>query len=107
MMTRTTTSLCVFALATAFFVGGCGDEPEKLVNKGGDTPCNEFTAQDPDKQRITVTKFLEQERGGEAPSTQDQTVDASIAAIKLMCTAQANPDTPIKKADLTGILVPK
>jgi acid stress chaperone HdeA len=34
-------------------------------------------------------------------------VDAAIASIELMCAAQANPDTPIKKADLTGIFVPK
>ncbi|GAA5079003.1 MULTISPECIES: hypothetical protein [Nocardia] len=106
-MTKTS-KLLVFASAAALLlVGGCGDEPEKLVNKGGDTPCSEFSAQDPDKQRITVTKFLEQERGGDAPPTQDRTVDAAIASIKLMCAAQANPDTPIKKADLTGILVPK
>ncbi|WP_405164945.1 hypothetical protein OG203_07485 [Nocardia sp. NBC_01499] len=102
-----TTKFFVFVLAVAFFIGGCGDEPKKLVNKGGSTPCTEFSAQDPDKQRITVTKFLEQERNGDTPTTQDATIDAAIASIKLMCAAQANPDTPINKADLTGILVPK
>ncbi|MGQ4600750.1 hypothetical protein [Nocardia sp. R6R-6] len=85
---------------------GCGDEPKKVVNKGGDTPCNEFVAQDPEKQRITTEKFLEQEREGNG-SPDAATVDAAITAIKLMCAAQANPDTPIRKADLTGVLVPK
>ncbi|WP_280490883.1 hypothetical protein [Nocardia asiatica] len=92
--------------ALAVAGGGCGDEPEKIVNKGGDTPCNEYVAQDADKQRVTTEKFLEQER--EDSGTPDaRTVDAAIAAIKLMCAAQANPDTPIRKADLTGIFVPK
>ncbi|MFE5475820.1 hypothetical protein ACWFRF_01195 [Nocardia sp. NPDC055165] len=31
----------------------------------------------------------------------------SVAAIDLMCGAQADPDTPIREADLTGVLVPK
>ncbi|WP_067472916.1 hypothetical protein [Nocardia amamiensis] len=94
--------LAVLAVCAA----GCGDEPKKVVNKGGDTPCNEFVAQDPDKQRITTEKFLEQEREGDG-TPDANTVDAAIAAIELMCAAQANPDTPIRKADLTGILVPK
>ncbi|MET7771928.1 hypothetical protein [Nocardia sp. NPDC005366] len=97
--------LAIAAVAVALSVTGC-DEAEKAVNKGGDTPCSEFVAQDQDKRRVTVTKFLEQESSGdEAPS--QQAVDASLAAIQLMCSAQANPDTPIREADLTGILVPK
>ncbi|MFC4374498.1 hypothetical protein ACFO5K_10325 [Nocardia halotolerans] len=84
---------------------GCS-EAEKAINKGGDTPCSEYTAQDADKKRTTVTKFLEQERGSDAQLDQN-TVDLSIAAIDLMCGAQANPDTPIREADLTGALVPK
>ncbi|MCP2289501.1 hypothetical protein ACFYT3_25360 [Nocardia amikacinitolerans] len=99
-------SLAAAALAsTAMLAAGCA-EAEKAVNKGGDTPCSEFVEQDADKKRTTVTKFLEQERSGqEAPD--DRMVDAAIASIELMCTAQANPDTPIRKADLTGIFVPK
>ncbi|MGK8522466.1 hypothetical protein ACRS6B_13315 [Nocardia asteroides] len=92
--------------ALAVGAGGCGDEPAKIVNKGGDTPCNEFVAQDAEKQRITTEKFLEQEREGDG-KPDATTVDAAIAAIELMCAAQANPDTPIRKADLTGIFVPK
>ncbi|WP_306362736.1 hypothetical protein [Nocardia sp. CC227C] len=32
------------------------------MSKGGDTPCSEFVAQDGEKQRVTVRKFLEQEQ---------------------------------------------
>ncbi|MEV6279541.1 hypothetical protein [Nocardia sp. NPDC051832] len=99
-----TTAAVAGLAAAALFAAGC-DEAEKAVNKGGETPCSEFTKQDKDKQRTTVAKFLEQEQGGDVPN--DQTVDRSLTAIELMCGAQANPDTPINKADLTGILVPK
>ncbi|WP_109524685.1 MULTISPECIES: hypothetical protein [Nocardia] len=99
------TTLLIVAAAVALGATGCA-EAEKAVNKGGDTPCSEFVAQDQDKRRVTVTKFLEQESSGDAaPSA--QSVDASLAAIQVMCSAQANPDTPIREADLTGILVPK
>lgn len=96
----------VVAAAAALFTSGC-DDAKKAVNAGGDTPCNEFVAQDKDKQRITVTKFLEQERSDKSAPTNDRAIDAAIASIELMCRAQANPDTPIRKADLTGIFVPK
>ncbi|GAB2661231.1 hypothetical protein [Nocardia goodfellowii] len=103
-MSSLTTAAVSGLIAAGLFAAGC-DEAEKAVNKGGDTPCSEFTAQDKDKQRTTVAKFLEQEQGGDVPN--DQSVDRSLTAIELMCSAQANPDTPIRNADLTGILVPK
>ncbi|MBL1074141.1 hypothetical protein JK358_07005 [Nocardia sp. 2] len=84
---------------------GC-DKAEEIVNKGGDTPCSEFIQQDSEKQRVTVRKFLEQEQNTTTEPAAD-TVDAAILTIRLMCEAQANPETPIKEADLTGILVPK
>ncbi|WP_278265751.1 hypothetical protein [Nocardia sp. AG03] len=84
---------------------GCS-EVEKAVNKGGDTKCSEFTAQDADKKNTTVTKFLEEKRNDDATPDQNS-VDLAVAAIDLMCGAQANPDTPIREADLSGILVPK
>ncbi|MFE3799615.1 hypothetical protein KHQ06_26200 [Nocardia tengchongensis] len=86
-------------------VGSC-DKAQELTNKGGSTPCSEFTKQDQSKQRVTVRKYLEQDTKI-TPTASPDTVDASIAAITLMCQAQANPDTPIRDADLTGILVPK
>lgn len=98
----------VAVAAVALFIpliGGCGQAKE-AVNKGGSAPCSEFTAQDQSKQRITVRKYLEQDMKV-TPTADPGTVDASIAAITLMCQAQRNPDTPIRDADLTGILVPK
>ncbi|WP_067824535.1 hypothetical protein [Nocardia inohanensis] len=98
------------ALALAIGVAGAAlagcSEAEKVVNKGGDTPCSEFVQQDAEKQRVTTRKFLEQEQNRTTEPDSD-TVDTAIATIKLMCEAQANPDTPIKKADLTGVFVPK
>ncbi|MEV6768843.1 hypothetical protein AB0N05_09480 [Nocardia sp. NPDC051030] len=93
------------ALCAPLFLGAC-DTAKEAVNKGGSTPCSEFTAQDRDKQRITVRKYLEQDTKVTTSPSPD-TVDASIGAITLMCKAQANQDTPIRDADLTGVLVPK
>ncbi|MEV0335649.1 hypothetical protein [Nocardia sp. NPDC050717] len=95
------------ALMLALVSGSTGcDEVEEAVNKGGDTSCSEFTAQDPEDKRTTVTKFLEEERRDNA-SLDQNSLDLAVAAIDLMCGAQANPDTPIREADLTGVLVPK
>lgn len=96
----------VLAAAAIVLLGTGCDQVEKAVNKGGDTPCSEYTAQSSDDRRTTVTKFLEQERGDDAKPDARQ-IDLSVAAIDLMCGAQANPDTPIREADLTGVLVPK
>lgn len=94
------------AAVASLLITGCG-QVEEAVNKGGDTPCSDYTEQDADKKRITVTKFLDEERGDESSAPDRDAVDLAIAAIDLMCGAQANPDTPIREADLTGILVPK
>ncbi|GAB2531979.1 hypothetical protein [Nocardia heshunensis] len=94
------------ATAAAVLVLGACDQAQEVVNKGGDTPCSEFTTQDQNKQRITVRKYLDQDTKV-TPTANPDTVDASIAAITVMCQAQLNPDTPIRDADLTGILVPK
>ncbi|MBH0780409.1 hypothetical protein [Nocardia bovistercoris] len=102
MIVRTTVAVGVAALAV--LATGC-DEAEKAINKGGDTPCSDYLGQSPDDRRVTVTKFLEQDRTGSEPSA--QTVDGSMAAIQVMCAAQANPETPIREADLTGIVIPR
>ncbi|MVU77272.1 hypothetical protein GPX89_08440 [Nocardia sp. ET3-3] len=95
------------ALLAVLALGSCDrTQVQEVFNKGGDTPCSDFTKQDQDKQRVTVRKYLERDTKV-TPSPDANTVDASIAAITLMCQAQANPDTPIRDADLTGILVPK
>lgn len=102
---RNAVATVLTAAAITLLGTGC-DQVEKAINKGGDTPCSEYTAQSSDDRRTTVTKFLEQERGDDAKPDASQ-IDLSVAAIDLMCGAQANPDTPIREADLTGVLVPK
>ncbi|MEU0540775.1 hypothetical protein [Nocardia sp. NPDC005978] len=103
-MRRRRAPMVLSGLLAVLLLGAC-TEAEEIVNKGGDTPCSEFTEQSRDKQRITVRKYLEKDGSTSDPSP--DSVDASITAIGLMCEAQANPDTPISNADLTGILVPK
>ncbi|MFC8046191.1 hypothetical protein [Nocardia sp. NPDC057353] len=95
--------IALVAAAAALGSAGC-DQVEEAVNRGGDTPCNEYIAQSTEDKRVTVTKYLEDDRG----STPDATsVDAAIGAIDLMCRAQANAATPIRDADLSGIIAPK
>ena len=84
---------------------GCS-EVKEAVNKGGDTPCSEFVKQDQDKQRITITKFLKENSNSDNEPA-GTAVDASIVAVGLLCSVQANADAPIKKADLGGIFTPK
>ncbi|WP_216892441.1 hypothetical protein [Nocardia alni] len=92
-------------VALSVVVAGC-EKTQEITNKGGDTPCSEFTKQDDNTQHITVRKYLQQD--DKTTSTpDDQTVERAISAIGLMCKVQANPDTPIRNADLSGILVPK
>ncbi|MEC3957478.1 hypothetical protein VMT65_30905 [Nocardia sp. CDC153] len=105
MTRRSRLLIAVAAVCTTVALGAC-DQAKEVVNKGGNTPCSEFTKQDDNTQHITVRKYLEQDTKVTPTPNADQ-VDASIAAITLMCQAQANPDTPIRDADLTGILVPK
>ncbi|WP_327140375.1 hypothetical protein [Nocardia sp. NBC_01327] len=105
MARRYRTYLALAALSSTVLLSAC-EQAKEAVNKGGDTPCSEFTAQDQDKQRITVRKYIENDTKT-TPTPSPDTVDGSITAITLMCKAQANPDTPIRNADLTGILVPK
>lgn len=104
MEARAKVAAVLAAVTVAALSAACSDI-EKAVNKGGDTRCSEYTAQDSPERHTTVTKYLEQERGKDG--VDQDTVDLAAAAIDLMCSAQANPDTPIRDADLTGILVPK
>ncbi|MFI5783847.1 hypothetical protein [Nocardia sp. NPDC051570] len=101
------TALAIVAVIGAALLSSCGQQAKEIVNKGGDTPCNEFIGQDSDTQHITVRKYLNEQRATTTASVDDRTVDQAIGVIDLMCRGQANPKTPIRNADLTGILVPK
>jgi acid stress chaperone HdeA len=103
-LTRWTVPAMIALVAATLSLTAC-DKAKEAVNKGGDTPCNEFIAQDHDKQQVTVRKYLQNDTQVDDPSP--QTVDGAISAIDLMCRAQANAQTPIRNADLSGVLVPK
>ncbi|MEC3917454.1 hypothetical protein [Nocardia sp. CDC160] len=101
MNTARWTAVAAAALA-ATLLSGCSDV-EKALNKGGDTTCSDYLAQNADTQRVTITKFIKQQTGNdhEPPGTQ---VDLSMAAVQSLCQVQANKDTQIKNANLLGIL---
>ncbi|TSD99586.1 hypothetical protein FOS14_12035 [Skermania sp. ID1734] len=96
--------MAVAAIAAGPFLSAC-DQVKEATNKGGDTPCNEYIGQDSDTQRTTVTKYLKSRNDGNDPSGTE--VNSAMTAIDLLCRVQANAKTPIKNADLTGILAPK
>jgi acid stress chaperone HdeA len=91
--------------AVALLLAGCTDI-HRALNQGGDTPCNEYVKQDQDTKRMTVTKFIKQQ-------TQDDhepagtVVDGTMVSVDLLCGAQINRETPIKKADVAGIFIAK
>ncbi len=98
------TRIAVFACAAALLTG-CS-EVEKAMNRGGDTPCSEFTTMEFHDKQVTTRKFLENEsRVDTTPS--DLMVNQAVDQINLLCQLQANRDTPIRNADLVGILGPK
>ncbi|MFI6865683.1 hypothetical protein [Nocardia sp. NPDC050406] len=103
---RTMRWTAVAALAVgATLLSGCTDV-ERALNKGGDTKCSEYLAQDPDDQRMTVTKFIKQQTNTESEPT-GTSVDFTMASVQALCSVQANADTPIKNADIAGIFFNK
>lgn len=101
MNTARWTAVAAAALAVAL-LSGCSDV-EKALNKGGDTKCSDYLAQNADTQRVTITKFIKQQTGNDHEPAGTQ-VDLSMAAVQGLCQVQANKDTPIKNANLAGIL---
>jgi acid stress chaperone HdeA len=79
------------ASAVLLGLSGCADV--EVLNKGGETPCNEYIGQAKDEQRVTVTKFLKEENNGQDPTPQQ--VDSGIGAIDILCRVQQNAKTPI------------
>ncbi|MBF6359108.1 hypothetical protein IU447_03190 [Nocardia farcinica] len=99
------TALMMAAAAAVAVLGGCTDI-ERALNKGGDTPCREYVAQDPDTKRTTITKFVKERDHleNEPPGT---SVDVTMVAVDVLCGAQRNAETPIKNADVAGIFLNK
>ncbi|RMI33334.1 hypothetical protein [Nocardia stercoris] len=90
----------------AVLLSGC-TEVKQALNKGGDTPCSEYVKQDQDTQRMTVTKFVQQQSGDTQHQPAGTTVDMTMAAVGLLCSTQRDPQTPIKNADVAGIFFNK
>ncbi len=101
MNTARWTAVAAAAL-TVTLLTGCSDV-EKALNKGGDTKCSDYLIQNADTQRVTITKFIKQQSGTENEPSGTQ-VDLSMAAVQALCQVQNNKDTPIKNANLAGIL---
>lgn len=95
----------IAAAAAVTVLSGCSDV-ERALNKGGDTKCSEYLAQDVDTQRVTVTKFIKQQTTTENEPT-GTSVDFTMAAVQALCSVQANGETPIKNADIAGIFFNK
>lgn len=100
------TSKFSLGIATAAIVATLGlsacSQAEEAINSGGDTKCSDYIAQDNDKQRVTVTKYLKERDNGTEPNANQ--VDMAMTAIDLLCRAQNNASVPIKDADLAGII---
>lgn len=79
-------------LAAGTLVTGCSGT---LVNKGGDTTCNDFTAADEKTQNEAINKMLKDE-GKNEPSNLE--LSATRAAVTGYCKTLGTPDTPIKQA---------
>ncbi len=93
----------LLAAAFALSLSGCADV--EVLNKGGETPCNEYIAQDQKEQRTTVEKWLKETQ--QEDQVNEQNLDSSVAAVDVLCRIQRNAETPIKNADLSGIFVQK
>jgi len=97
--------LAVAGLVVAGFSLTSCSEIEQAVNRGGDTPCSDFVRQDAHEQRVTVTKFLNENKKDDTEPA-GVVVDGTIVAVNLLCGVQGNADVPIRKADLAGIFAP-
>ncbi|WP_405495358.1 hypothetical protein [Nocardia sp. NBC_00511] len=105
-MNKTARWTAVAAAALAVTLSTGCSEVQSALNKGGDTKCSDYLAQKADDQRVTITKFIKQQTGNDNEPAGTQ-VDLSMAAVQGLCAVQANKDTPIKNADLAGILIKK
>lgn len=89
----------------ATLLSGCSDV-QKALNKGGDTACGDYVKQDQDTQRMTITKFIEQQTNNDHEPA-GTTVDATMVSVNFLCGNQRNAATPIKNADVAGIFLNK
>ncbi|MFG1793579.1 hypothetical protein [Nocardia altamirensis] len=91
--------------AVALILAGCTDV-QRALNKGGDTPCNEYVKQDQDTKRMTITKAIKQQTNNDHEPS-GTAVDTTMVSVDVLCGIQANAETPIKNADIAGIFINK
>jgi acid stress chaperone HdeA len=91
--------------AVALLLAGCTDV-QRVLNRGGDTPCSEYVKQDQDTKRMTITKFVKQQTKDDHEPA-GTVVDGTMISVDLLCGAQRNAETPIKNADVAGIFMNK
>jgi acid stress chaperone HdeA len=91
--------------AIALLLAGCADV-QRVLNRGGDTPCSEYVKQDQDTKRMTITKFVKQQTKDDHEPA-GTVVDGTMISVDLLCGAQRNAETPIKNADVAGIFMNK
>jgi acid stress chaperone HdeA len=77
----------------ALLLSGCS--ASQIINTGGDTKCQDFTAQDEKKQDSEVSKMLKDKSGAE-PSNLEITATRLSAAT--YCQTIGKPDSKISEA---------
>lgn len=96
--------LMVAAGTLALLVAGCS-EAEKAFNSGGDTTCGDYLQMDNHKQRVTITKMLQQ-RAGNNDDPPGTSVDLSMAAVGGLCSIPGRASVPIKDAAVVAPTAP-
>jgi acid stress chaperone HdeA len=91
-------SLAVVTVLTvaAFVLGGCSSV-SKVINKGGDTTCQEFNSHDDEKQRSEVSKMLK-DRSGSEPSNLE--LSGTRVAVSAYCKTIGKDSDKISNAML-------
>ncbi|GFG70378.1 hypothetical protein [Mycolicibacter senuensis] len=95
MKTWTLAAGALLAGAT-LLLGGCS-EVSKVINKGGDTTCQEFNSHDDEKQRSEVSKMLKDKNGNE-PSNME--LSATRVAVSAYCKTIGKDSDKISSAML-------
>ena len=85
-------AMVITGFAAAMLATGCSSG---VINQGGDTTCQDFTAADEKTQNEAITKMLEDE-GKSAPANIELT--GTRMAIQTYCQTVGTPDSTIKEA---------
>ncbi|MGK2879502.1 MAG: hypothetical protein ACSLE6_01450 [Mycobacterium sp.] len=77
-------------LTATTLLSGCSS-----IAGGGDTPCNEFTAQSDQEQDQAVTEMLKEQNGTDPSGLE---ITTTREATQLWCETLGTPDSKIKEA---------